>query len=209
MHSSERAGCGRVHLSQSTRSAASSVASPSGRKHKRGRAALGWRRRHEAGVRPAAHSVAKAGVRVLVRDTPIAGSEAHETACKIAGLRRQNAPRAAGSAGLIGSDDCRRNWAIPRLRPKRRRRCHPRRRASATVPVGTIRARAADRRRRRPAVIASRLWSGHIGATTAPCEEGQSERDCPVGDKAEPTPGSLGADPRARIWAMRARSRLG
>jgi hypothetical protein len=48
------------------------VTTAGGRKHKRGRAALRWRRRHEARVRLAAHSVAKAGVRVLVRDTLIA-----------------------------------------------------------------------------------------------------------------------------------------
>ena len=49
------------------------LAPASGRKHRRGRAGL---RRHEAGARPAAHSVAKAGVRVLVRDTLIAESRA-------------------------------------------------------------------------------------------------------------------------------------
>ncbi len=44
--------------------------------------------------------------------------------------------RASGgrASRLIGSDRRAWNWAIPRVRPKRRRRCHPRRCASATVP---------------------------------------------------------------------------
>jgi hypothetical protein len=71
-------------------------------------------------------------------------------------------------AHQISSDRCARNWAIPRVRPKRRRRCHPRRCASATVPVGTIRARAAECRHRGPAVIASRLEG----------QSGDRGRDC-------------------------------
>jgi len=76
---------------------------PSGRKHKRGRAALGWRRRHEAGVRPATHSVAKAGVRVLVRDTPIADCRAGLKAGRIAAMRRQTRARSATRLATSGA----------------------------------------------------------------------------------------------------------
>jgi hypothetical protein len=77
-----------------------------GRQHKRGRAALGWRRRHEAGVRPAEHPVAKEGIRALVRDTLIAGCRADTAPCKNARLPMQSRfGRSPTKAPLARSED--------------------------------------------------------------------------------------------------------
>ncbi len=92
-----------------------------GRKHKRGRAALGWRRRHEAGVRPATHSLAKAAERWSeTRLSPQArltrGPAASRSCVGRTCLRRP-------VSRLVGRDRRTRNWATLRLRPERRRRC--------------------------------------------------------------------------------------
>ena len=51
-----------------------------------------------------------------------------------------------------------------------------------------------------PTALLVYALSSHAGRATAQCGKGQSERDCRVGDKAGPTPGAGGENPRARIW---------
>jgi hypothetical protein len=142
-------------------------APPAGRKHERGQAAVRGGQHGEASVRPIEHPAGEAGVPASVRDALDRRNQGRDGGAQNRGAAYAAPPCRPVSAASPGPPPphCR-SWAIPSVRPERRRRFHPRRCTSARA-----------RSKRKPADGASRsTTSGDARGASLLLSENSSRR---------------------------------